>query len=170
MNDHTVGDNHIRKSWYLENFKDASVIVELGVATGHTSKIFMECATEKVYGIDIVTPPLRELYSYAWNNRVDYEFIHASTLDVPPIYCDILFVDSHHAEDHVYKELIHFSPLVREMIAIHDTSPILRMKDAKLFGADLAVKRFLDEDDAWDVYYQDHLVCGLTVLKRVCNE
>lgn len=164
--DPSIGDNYLRKGWYITNFSDADVIVELGVATGHTSKIFMHCANKKVYGIDIVSPPVKELSEYANKMDVEYEFIQSSTLDADPIDCDVLFVDSNHTEEWVYKELVHFSPMVSKYIAIHDTNPALR-EGSDFFGADLAVERFLKDDSNWEIFYNDNFACGLTVLQRI---
>jgi len=163
--DQSIGDNHRRIAWYKEHFTGFDVIVELGVATGYTSKVLIECARKKVYGVDF-SPDLdvEHLYSYASERGIEYEFINKGTENTNPIECDVLYIDADHTEEAAYSDLTRFAPKTKTYIGLHDTSPALRNMG---FGVDLAIIRFLKENPQWEIFYEDTKTCGLTVLKRV---
>lgn len=158
--DYMNGDNFLRKEFYLENFSGVDVIVELGVARGDTSRIFLQCARQKVIGVDIAGWLLdKSIYDYAESLGVEYEFINKHDLLIDPIDCDILFIDSSHAEEHTYQELKKFSPAVKKFIALHDINPSFET----LLGFD---RWYAEEGECWEEYYRDYNNCGLLVIQR----
>lgn len=156
------GDNLARRFLYEKYFSGVDVIVELGVATGTTSKIFLSCVNKKVIGIDIEDCELdNNIFDYAKSLGVEFEFIKNDDLFVSPIDCDVLFIDTIHDCEHTYKELKHFSPNVKKYIALHDVNPAL-------FDTMMGVNKWLLEgaDSEWEECYKDYCICGLLILKR----
>lgn len=154
------GDNLNRKNFYIETFSGFDKLVELGVAKGETSKIFLSCVKE-VVGIDIQNSvDLDHINDYANSIGSKFTFIHADDLSVEPIDCDILFIDTSHTEEHTYKELKKFSPHVKTFIALHDINPE-KFDTLKGFN-----RWYAEEGTNWEEYYRDHDVCGLLVIKR----
>lgn len=155
------GDNFKRRPFYLEHFSGVDVILELGVATGYTSKMFMMCAAKKVIGVDIASDLLNidDMHAVAAKNNVEYEFILDNTLTMDPIESDVLFLDTSHEEEATYTELKKFAPATKKIIAIHDISPN--------FDTLKGVDRWLIEDGKdWEEFYRDYNICGLLVFKR----
>lgn len=157
------GDNLRRETFYLETFSGYDTIVELGVAQGQTSKIFLKCA-KNVIGVDIgaYQVNLQEMYDFAEKHNSKYTYINDDDLLIEPIDCDILFVDSDHTEEHVYAQLKKYSPHVKTYIALHDINP-------STFGGSVlrGYERWYNEcGNDWEEYYRDYDRCGLLVIKR----
>lgn len=159
--DFSSGDNPKRKDFYLEHFSGYDTIMELGVARGDSSMIFLECA-RKVIGVDIEVPKLlQDLHEFAESVNSEYQFIHSNDLLIEPIPCDILFIDSNHQEEQTYLELKKFSSSVNTFIALHDVNPEY-FQTIKGFN-----RWFSEEGNAdWEEYYRDYDGCGLLVIKR----
>ena len=156
------GDNLAREFLYQKYFSGVDVIVELGVATGLTSKIFLSCVNKKVVGIDITYEEFDPaVFDYANSLGVEFQFIKNNDLLVSPIDCDVLFIDSVHDCEHTYKELKHFSGNVKKYIALHDVNPAL-------FDTMLGVNKWLAEgaNKDWEECYKDYRICGLLILQR----
>lgn len=157
----TNGDNFLRKIYYRSIFSGFDTIVELGVATGETAKIFIECKPKKVIGVDI-SDELLELESvneHAEKFDVDFEFIKADDLTIDPIPCDVLFIDTSHEEEQTYQELCKFASHVNHYIALHDIVPEWGTLDG--------YNRWKEEfGEDWEEHYRDYQLCGLLVIKR----
>lgn len=156
------GDNFMRKRFYLSLFSGYETIVELGVATGETSKTFIECKPKKVIGVDISDgiADLKSVYEHAKKFDVEYEFIQDDDLKIDPISCDVLFIDTSHEEEHTYQELKKFAPHVNHYIALHDIVP--------KYGTINGYNRWKEEfGDEWEEHYRDTKICGLLVIKRI---
>lgn len=155
------GDNLNRKDFYLDLFSGVDTIVELGVAAGETSKIFMRCA-RNVVGVDIDDSKidLDSLHEYARQVNSNYTFVHADDLSIEPIDCDVLFIDTSHQEEHTYLELKKYSSNVSKFIALHDVNPLF-FKTLRGFD-----RWYEEEGSDWEEYYRDYDVCGLLVIKR----
>lgn len=154
-----MGDNYLRKDWYKQNFSGYETIVELGVASGGSSSIWIECATKKVVGIDkFKNANVDSVIEKAKELGIEYEYIIGNSLKVDPIECDILFIDSSHLYHSTVKELQLYSPKTKTFIALHDTT---------MRPVQSAIETFLAETNQWEVWYEDKDICGLTVLKRL---
>lgn len=155
------GDNLKRETFYIDLFSGVDTIVELGVARGETSKIFMKCA-KNVIGVDVDNSnlELNSLQEYAKQLGCKFTFIHASDLTIDPIVCDVLFIDTSHEEEHTYLELKKHSSSAKTFIALHDINPAI-------FKTLLGFNRwYAEEGSEWEEYYRDYNQCGLLVLKR----
>ena len=158
-NDYSNGDNIFRELWYKKHFGGYETIVELGVNSGTSASIWIECATKKVVGIDLnENKNVHDIIEKAKKLNIHYEYIIGDTCEVTPMECDILFIDSSHKYEETVLELQRYSPKTKTFIALHDTI----MKPVED-----AIKTFLSETDQWEVWYEDKYICGLTVLKRL---
>ena len=155
------GDNLKREQFYIDTFFGYDTIVELGVAKGETSKIFMKCA-KNVIGVDIDSSQieLSALQKFAADNDCEYTFINNNDLAIDPIDCDVLFIDTSHEKEHTYLELKKFSGHVKTFIALHDVNPVV-------FDTLMGFNKWYEEDGSdWEEYYRDYNQCGLLVIKR----
>ena len=155
------GDNLKREQFYIDTFSGYDTIVELGVAKGVTSKMFIKCA-KNVIGVDIDSSDLDlpALQQFAAENGCKYTFINEDDLTIEPIECDVLFIDSLHEKEHTYLELKKFSPHVKTFIALHDVNPTV-------FDTLIGFNKWYEEDgNDWEEYYRDYTQCGLLVMKR----
>lgn len=104
-----------------------SIIVECGVSTGESSKIFSFINQElgsKVYGVDV---NVCDVYSSIHNGT----FIHMDDCLYADLYqkqyganIDVLFIDTSHLYEHTKKEIEKWFPLLSQqaLVMFHDTN------------------------------------------------
>lgn len=56
-----------------------------------------------------------------WGAWGEIQLVHGSSLEVEPVPCDLLFVDTLHTRDQLEDELQRWSDSVRKLIVLHDT-------------------------------------------------
>lgn len=91
----------------------------------------------------------------------------ATVIDIPP--CDLLFLNTRHTADQVYRELRFFSPIVKRYIVLHNTQIYGERGEghsdqAQVAGILVAVRKFLRDNPVWSVVYHTQDQYGLTVL------
>lgn len=156
------GDNAKRRQFYLDTFSGYETILELGVGFGQLSEVFLECATKHVIGVDLFASlNLDELNTLASEKNLQYTFICANDLEIDPIDCDVLFIDTNHSGDQTYQELKKFASNTKKYIALHDINPLF-------FTTLEGFNRWYDEEgkNDWQEYYRDYDECGLLVIER----
>ena len=100
---------------------------------------------------------------------VDFQFVQADVLAIPPVETDFLFIDTLHTYDQLSKELSRHAPGVSLFIAMHDVTKFGR--DGELpgtVGLLPAVNNFLigAEGQNWKVRELRKNNNGLLVLQR----
>lgn len=138
-------------------------------------------------GIDTSPAPqlLLEL-AIKWSKDagIDFRFLQANDLDIQLDPVDLLCIDSNHTYRHLTYELETFSPIVRSVIVIHDTSPpwgyadqneknhpLMNSRypahiDRKKRGLWAAVVDFLKKHSEWNLIERRFENSGITVIRR----
>jgi hypothetical protein len=156
------GDNADRRQFYIDTFTGYETILELGVGFGELASVFLDCATKHVIGVDIANwANVTELQAIAEQKNMKYTFILANDLEIDPIECDILYIDSNHTEHQTYQELKKYANTTKKYIAMHDINPLFF---TTLKGFD----RWYEEEgkNDWKEFYKDYDGCGLLVIER----
>ena len=171
---------------------ESEIVVELGTR-GMVSTLGLlmglqenSKSVKKYLGVDLSYPDktiLNQIHRFARSARVDFQFILANDLEIDPVECDLLFIDTLHTYRQLTLELEKFSPKVKKYIAMHDTDEPWGWEDEPNFtdvtnnypdwinptkrGLFEAVEDFLARHPEW-VKQEQHTNChGFTVLKRV---
>lgn len=172
--------------------KDSETVVELGTRDMVSTLGLLLGLTEngnaikKYCGVDLKYPPqgtFRKVTRWCKSSEIDFEFIIANDLEIEPIDCDLLFIDTLHTYQHLTVELEKFSSKVKKYIAMHDTDLPWGWADEPNYtniescypdwinplkkGLYPAVEDFLARHPEW-VKAEQYTICyGFTVLKRV---
>jgi hypothetical protein len=178
---------HLRK---LSN--ESEIVVELGIREMvSTLGLFVGLEEngkplKKYYGVDLSYPTQKifnSILKFAKSAGIDFQFMIANDLEIEPIECDLLFIDTLHTYRQLTLELEKFSPKVKKYIAMHDTDEPWGWEDEPNYtdetsacpdwinptkrGLFEAVEDFLARHPEW-VKHEQHTNChGFTVLKRV---
>ena len=86
------------------------------------------------------------------------------TADIP--ICDMLFLDTIHTADHVWRELNRLAPSVRRYIVLHDTISFGQVGEDGQPGLLSAVHAFITAHPEWTVIKHYHNNNGLLVLSQ----
>lgn len=141
---------------------------------------------KKYLGVDLRYPEtgiFKQINKFADSSQIDFRFIIANDIEIDPMECDLLFIDTLHTYRQLTLELEKFSPKVKKYIAMHDTDKPWGWEDEPDFtdvtnvypdwinptkrGLFEAVEDFLARHPEW-VKQEQHTNChGFTVLKRV---
>ena len=95
---------------------------------------------------------------------VAFRSVNADTLATQPIACDLLFIDTLHQADRLYRELSLWAPLCQHYIVVHCTETFGEHGDDGGPGVLPGLRRYMRENPQWSVvehYRNNH---GLTVL------
>lgn len=100
-------------------------------------------------------------------------FVHGSSLDVGPLECDLLYIDTLHTYDQLRQELHRHAGLCKKFIMMHDTEAF-GYPDAALTvkyvpgdrGLWYAINQFLGAHGEWSLEEHFEHQFGLTVLSR----
>ena len=169
-----------------------SSVVEIGLRSivstwGILQGLADNTAQHKTYlGIDLPVPPeenLEEARRIALGSGIDFQFLQANDMTIDLAPADMLFIDSLHTYCHLTYELEKFSPVIKEYIAMHDTSdPWGTLDDTEYKGnyseypAEYdrnkrglwaAVEDFLARHPEWVLHERKFNCYGFTVLRRV---
>lgn len=136
-------------------------------------------------GIDLVYPPLNQLFladELAQENGIDFQFVQANDFGFDLKPTDLLFIDSWHTYCHLTYELETFSPKVRKLIVMHDTSEPWGDQDEPFYAGVIpdypthinrnkrglwpAVADFLATHPEWSLRERRFNNHGFTVLER----
>lgn len=99
---------------------------------------------------------------------VRFEFVRRDTRELPPVACDLLFIDTLHTADQLAAELDRHAAGVRRWIALHDTVTFgVRGEVPGTAGLRAAVDAFLAARPEWAEWFTSPADNGMTVLRRV---
>ena len=173
--------------------RECSSVVEIGlrrmVSTwGILQGLSESEADDPTYlGIDIECPPdpiLDTARELATANRISFQFCQANDLYLDfDMAVDMLFIDSMHTYCHLSYELEMFSPKVKKVICMHDTSDSWGTLDDVGYVGDYseyplgidrikrglwaAVEDFLERHPEWILSERRTNNNGFTVLRRI---
>lgn len=107
---------------------DAKVVVETGLARGHSTEIFLRALKHTdghlwTYDIKEYPDTVRKLEGKKLTGR--WTFMHTDSVEGGKTWngkkISLLYLDSHHGANHVYNEFEVWSPYVTNCILVHDT-------------------------------------------------
>jgi len=140
-------------------------VVEFGTGSGRSATAFLAGQPESLKTYDVEHHPgLRDRLELV-RGRTRLEVHRADVLEIPPIECDLLFVDTIHTGRHLWQELSRHGPGVRRWIVLHDTVSYFDwdgMMDEPGLGP--AIRRWLQTHPEWHVWRHLSAGHGLTVL------
>ena len=158
--------------YFLKDFVNSNQvkeIVEFGVRDGNSTIAFLSSDCKSLVSVDLVRDPrLQEVCdAYKEGSCPEWSFIEADDLDIPPVSCDLLFIDSNHTYKHLKAELARHASGVRRFIALHDTTTFW---DWDAFrgesGIGQAIIEFLREHKEWKTLLRFYNNNGLMVLAK----
>ena len=145
-------------------------VVEFGVRSCTSTWALLAGKPRSLISVDVSAPPRDELAavrSCAGEAGVAFEFIQASTLDLAPIACDLLFIDTKHTYSQLRAELLRHAGSVRRFIAFHDTVSYADVgDDGERPGLQAAIEEFIRPGSDWELLYHDERCNGLAVCHR----
>jgi hypothetical protein len=156
-----LGDSPDRFNTYKLYAEKVESIVEFGVYTGLSTTAFLSGNPKKLTSYDITDSYLTvlpELYHYADQEKINFQFLIGSSLEVNIEEVDLLFIDTVHKRKHTEAELKKHANKVKKYIILHDTTAWP--------GVFEAVSYFLIENHNWHIIEHCNKNSGLLVLKR----
>ena len=87
---------------------DLCNVVEFGVREVCTTWAFLAARPGSLVSVDIADPPsdaLAAAVACAAEEGIDFRFVRADTLELPPVACDLLFIDTRHTYRQLRGEL-----------------------------------------------------------------
>lgn len=155
-----VGDMHTRMDFLQEKFKGIQTITELGPYQGCSTALWISLQPINVTTIDIGKYLDIETFKKAAEEiNVNFTFVLKSSLEVEITPCELLFIDTVHTEDHVFKELTLHANKVSKYLAFHDINE-------KRFSTFAGIKKWWDYHPEWKLDYKDTNDCGFLILKK----
>lgn len=140
-------------------------VVEFGVRTGVSTAGLLAGKPKRLLSYDLNdSPHVRSMAPAV--TETNFEFIRGDSLEVEISDCDLLFVDTKHTADQLYRELTQHAPKVRRRIAMHDTEIFGEIGEDGSPGLLPALRRFLAENPDWFTIRHDRNNHGLTVISR----
>lgn len=144
--------------YYLAGLGAGKNVVEFGFRNGSSATAFLAGGCTSLVSYDIQDYP--DAMERVKDDRFRFKLMNS--LDADFTWCDVLFIDSDHREEHLYKELSIHHGKVRSVIAMHDTfcykCPKLRRGLTKFMKEHGSEWRFLVEFEHNN---------GLSVIGRV---
>lgn len=172
--------------------EECSSVVEIGVRSMNSSWGILQglsvskAKVRSYLGIDLASPPasiLRLARKLAEANSIAFHFCQANDMNIDFDQADMLFIDSLHTYCHLSYELEKFSPKIRKIICMHDTSPPWGYNDDSLYPGNYAeypseidrskrglwpaVMDFLWRHPEWKLLERRENNHGFTILMRV---
>lgn len=150
-------------------------VVEFGVRHVVTTWAFLAARPASLLCVDIEDPPPSELdaaYSCAMADGTQFQFVKADTLTLPPVKCDLLFIDTLHTATQLRAELARHAAGVTRFIAFHDTTTFGFVgMDGQSPGLQAVVEELLaggiEGAGKWELRWNDERCNGLTIVERV---
>ncbi len=145
-------------------------VVEFGCRHGTSSVGILAGKPKKFVTVDLVRQAEVDTLTRLAGDT-EFSFVAGSSLDVEIPECDLLFIDTVHTGEHVYKELTRHAAKCRRWIAFHDTQvygefgeghSAANPKPGLLHG----IRRFLRENTEWGVIRDDQNNYGFMVISR----
>lgn len=150
-------------------------VVEFGVRTVVTTWAFLAARPASLVSVDIEDPPrdaIEAAHACAAEDGTPFEFWRRSTLDIPPVSCDLLFIDTLHTYRQLRAELERHAAGVTRFIAFHDTVTFGFVgMDGQSPGLQDAIEELVAGKIAgsgeWVLRWHDERNNGLAVVERV---
>ena len=149
-----------------------SHVTEFGVRGICSTWAWVASKVPQIHLYDIVHPrdfPI-SVPPYGWDTlmsiRSDIKFFQKSTLDCEIEYTDLLFIDTLHTGEQLYKELTLHHSKVKQWIIMHDTETYGHTGEIpNSTGLETAILPFLSQYP-WRLFYRTPENNGLTILTR----
>lgn len=138
-------------------------VTEFGVRSGNSTKAFLS-TNVKLKSYDLFKDvAVEELFQYGKSLGKDIDYIIADDLKIEIDETDLLFIDTDHTYNQLYKELMLHHSKVRKYIVLHDTFTYGTSADGGLLSA---IIDFMIPYPEWKFKYHTNNNNGLTVLER----
>ncbi len=158
-------NEHVAK--LAELSKDQDVVVEFGVRTGVSTAGLVYGKPKKLISVDFNDrSEVRSMEGKIKEWGVDFEFKIANSLEVDIPECDVLFIDTKHTGEQVYKELTRHGGKVRKRIAFHDTQIFGYKGEDGSAGLLPGITQFIRQNREWQTVYHVENNHGFTVISR----
>lgn len=146
-------------------------VTEMGVRWVCSTWAWLDAEVSVIRCYDIVDPPsdsLDELYDFAGDNGLDFEFYRADVLEVDIEPTELLFIDTQHTYVQLKQELARHADQVSKYMIFHDTTLYAHRGEDGTQGVGLwdALEEFLAAHDEWNVVERLTNNNGLTIIKR----
>jgi len=157
--------NHL--PYLLKYGKGCRRIVEFGVRGGCSMTAWLLCKPKSILGVDIDLSNLnstvffgegglRERFEdYAKLHKIKFELREASSLEIEPVFADLLFIDSTHTDEHAEQELERHGDNISKYILLHDIGAVSK-----------AVDDFVNKRKKWTRLPDIQEWPGLGIIKR----
>jgi hypothetical protein len=156
-----LGDSPSRFDTYARYASQVDSIVEFGVYTGLSTCAWLSGQPKKLRSYDITNANLtvlNELNHCANQNKTDFVFEIANSLEIEIEPCDLLFIDTVHTKQHCLAELDRHAGNAGRYIVLHDPT--------EWPGVFEAVITFLHYNHEWHIVEHCNQGSGLLVLER----
>lgn len=154
----------------LKNYAEKSnIVVEMGVRTGNSTVALLLGRPQKLISYDIaISAQAKGVEAMAKNEGINFELIEANVLDVDIPECDLLFIDTLHTSEQLWKELTRHADKAKKWIIMHDTETFgVNGEIPGTQGLLYALHDYLDKNKHWKIKEQFKNNNGLTVLERL---
>lgn len=160
-----------RRSWSPQ----FGSVVEFGVRSVVTTWAFLAARPRSLVSVDIEDPPMDARIAAetcAAEEGIDFRFLWGSTLEIEPVSCDLLFIDTLHTHRQLRAELERHAAGVARFIAFHDTVTFGFVgMDGTRPGLQDAIEELIAGKIAgtgkWALRWHDEKCNGLCVVERV---
>ena len=154
--------------WFLRNLaSQVDEVVEFGTGDLVSATAILAGQPKRFTTYDVKAadrvPALAEL-----SGATEFRAIVQSSLEVEPVACDLLFIDTCHTGRQLYAELTRHGDGVRQWIAMHDTEAFAMWDEwFREPGLWPAIWRWQRDHGEWRTAYVTRDSCGLTLLERI---
>ena len=98
-------------------------VVELGVREIVSTWALLAGHPQAMASVDVRRPSkIGEVYAACLEAGISFEFVQGDTLQIEPIPCDLLFIDTWHTYQQCLSELRRHGPHAKRFILLHDTT------------------------------------------------
>lgn len=137
-------------------------VTEFGMRHGVSTVALLAGRPQRLVSYDLVHDPIADVLA-EWP---EFEFRVGDSTEVDIEHTDLLFIDTKHTADQLWRELTRHSHRVRRWIAMHDTVTFGEHGEDGGPGLLHALKKFLRTHSEWRVVYDAKNNNGLTVIER----
>lgn len=143
-------------------------VVEVGTYDGTTALAFLLGKPKRLRCVDIARrPEVDRLEEVARELGVHFRFTLGSSIEVDPTDCQMLYIDTWHYGEQVFRELERWHQSVSRYILMHDTES---HGDGGMCGGSgmwVGIGDFLRGHPEWRLNWHRENALGLTCLVRI---
>lgn len=144
-----------------------SHVTELGTRKGNSTLAFLSARSEIVISYDLDKwDDIFILEDWAKKENINYEFIQANDLEIEIEPTDLLFIDTLHTGEQLFKELFLHADKANKYLIFHDT---VTYWDKGMWGGSgmgWAITEFIQNNPEWKEVYRSEENNGLLILER----